>query len=218
MLLMSMLQGTSDGRRFQKSCVSLVSLFTWESLGNRLEVIILSEGLFLEAEFARLLLLSEDFLVDCEKVLLNDGSFDFPTAALYVSIKNDAYGLPGDGYQLAAAYQSLCSNIALPFTPELSQDLLRLQVEQLCQRLGDLGDHDRGSPSAASASAASASQSLSRQGSRIVQLMESVEEEMENEMENQPQEEEELPREKEEEEEKEEEDEKEVDILVERSF
>ena len=105
---------------------------------QRLEVIILSESFLMERDFANLLILAEEN-DSCEKLLLNDGSFNFPTPSFYETIASDAFGL-GElgGQKLAELYRKLFSNLALPFTPHLSQDLLRLQIEQIASRLGDL--------------------------------------------------------------------------------
>ena len=92
----------------------------------------------MERDFAKLLILAEEN-DSCEKLLLNDGSFNFPTPSFYETIASDAFGL-GElgGQKLAELYRKLFSNLALPFTPHLSQDLLRLQIEQIASRLGDL--------------------------------------------------------------------------------
>ena len=92
----------------------------------------------MERDFAKLLILAEEN-DSCEKLLLNDGSFNFPTPSFYETITSDAFGL-GElgGQKLAELYRKLFSKLALPFTPHLSQDLLRLQMEQITSRLGDL--------------------------------------------------------------------------------
>jgi len=89
-------------------------------------VVVLTQGLFAEEEFAEIVLSTD--MEGWAKVVVNDGSFDFPTPSLsaYRGVQNP---------ELSAAYKSLCGSLALPFTPHLSETLLHQQMEHICRRL-----------------------------------------------------------------------------------
>ena len=86
-------------------------------------VVVLTQGLFAEEEFAELLRSTD--MENWTKVVVNDGSFDFPTPNIFRDLQNP---------DLSAAYKSLCSSLALPFTPHLSETLLHQQMEHICTR------------------------------------------------------------------------------------
>ncbi|CAE7235353.1 unnamed protein product [Symbiodinium sp. CCMP2592] len=91
-------------------------------------VVVLTQGIFAEEEFAELVLSTD--MEGWAKVVVNDGSFDFPSPSLsaYRDLQNP---------ELSAAYKSLCGSLALPFTPHLSETLLHQQMEHICRRLAD---------------------------------------------------------------------------------
>eukprot|EP00439_Symbiodinium_sp_Y106_P028617 s1669_g3.t1 len=76
-------------------------------------VVVLTQGLFAEEGFAEIVLSTD--MEGWAKVVVNDGSFDFPTPSLsaYRDVQNP---------ELSAAYKSLCGSLALPFTPHLLEN------------------------------------------------------------------------------------------------
>ena len=98
-------------------------------------IFVLGRGSLMDPEFCQIVLATPGSLT---KVLANDGTFDFPSPDFYQKLRTGAVRLPGDPHDVTAAYQGLCSNLALPLTPAGPEWLVDQQVVQICDRLGSM--------------------------------------------------------------------------------
>ena len=98
-------------------------------------VFVMANGCLQDFDFCQTVLSTPGSL---NRLVANDGTFDFPTPDFYRKIRSGELKLPGDPHHVAAAYQGLCSSLALPITPAGPSWLLDQQVEQMCHRLRSL--------------------------------------------------------------------------------
>jgi len=98
-------------------------------------VIVVGRGCLQEQNFCQLLL---DLPPSWNRVLVTDGTFEFPSPGFYSKVRDGLMALPGDPASIVEMYRSLCSHIALPLSPHSSSSLLDRQVDQICERIGDV--------------------------------------------------------------------------------
>ena len=99
-------------------------------------IIVLGKGSLEDEAFSELVLAIPGTLT---RLLVNDGSFEFPTHDFYRRIRDGELGLRGNPHEISATYQGLCSSLAVPLTPAGPSWLLDRQISQICRRLGRLG-------------------------------------------------------------------------------
>eukprot|EP00416_Gambierdiscus_australes_P024191 CAMPEP_0171079336 /NCGR_PEP_ID=MMETSP0766_2-20121228/15191_1 /TAXON_ID=439317 /ORGANISM="Gambierdiscus australes, Strain CAWD 149" /LENGTH=599 /DNA_ID=CAMNT_0011536517 /DNA_START=45 /DNA_END=1844 /DNA_ORIENTATION=+ len=103
-------------------------------------VVVLTQGLLEDVSFANALLEAVHTLPHSSALVLvpvmADKQFVFPTLQYYEKLKEK--GLPNEavnrGPQLTEAYKAIFSNIALPLSPQASEAVLNLEVNELCRR------------------------------------------------------------------------------------
>ncbi|CAE7636676.1 SCUBE3 [Symbiodinium sp. CCMP2456] len=98
-------------------------------------VIVVGRGCLQEQNFCQLLLALPP---SWDRVLVSDGTFEFPSPGFYSEVRAGCMGLPGDPLVVVEMYRSLCSNIALPLSPHSSSSLLDRQVDQICEQIRDV--------------------------------------------------------------------------------
>ncbi|CAE8681777.1 unnamed protein product [Polarella glacialis] len=101
-------------------------------------VVVLSKGMLRDSAFANMLLVADKLELRLEIVTISaDSGFEFPSLEFYSELERDCLGSPGplgSGADLAKAYQSLLSVLALPLSPKASQGLLEKQVSEISRR------------------------------------------------------------------------------------
>ncbi|CAE8678468.1 unnamed protein product [Polarella glacialis] len=120
--------------------------------------VVLSKGMLRDPAFANMLLVAEGLERRLEIVTINaDSGFEFPSLEFYSELERDCLGSPGllgSGADLAKAYQSLLSLLALPLSPQASQGLLEKQVSEISRRFRSYATREKGFAADAVADAA----------------------------------------------------------------
>jgi len=98
-------------------------------------VVLLTHGLLRDSRFGQILVAKPNL----NRLVLNDGTFDFPRTTHLARLEqcDESLGIE-EISNISAAFQSLCTYIALPWTPQGSEALMEQQLQEISLRLGDV--------------------------------------------------------------------------------
>ena len=96
---------------------------------------LISNGLLRDPRFGQILIAKPNL----KRLVLNDGTLDFPRTTHQARLEQseEFLGIEEIG-DISAAFQSLCTYIALPWTPQGSEALMEQQLQEISLRLGDV--------------------------------------------------------------------------------